>query len=87
MEHRKFLLHTYVKYTGNNRRLVKKNAWGEIVGYVKNIGDQQVGFEAVVEFGDGSFVVPESELDYYHFKDNDAPTVDVVKISRKWDSE
>ena len=87
MEHRKFLLHTYVKYTGDNRRLVKKNAWGRVVGYVKSISDSHTGFECVVEFGDGSYVVHESELDLYHFKDSDTPAIDVIKISRKWDTE
>ncbi len=88
MNHRKFLLDDTVKYTGEQyRRLSKKsNVWGKIVGYVKD-PSFKMPFEYVVEFGDGSYVIQEQELDNYHFSEKETFTVDVQRISRKWDEE
>lgn len=82
-KHRKFLLGNQVKYTGKRlSRLNRKNvAWGEVVGYVKG-GTE---FSCVVEFDSGSYIVYDSELDYYNHTEKETTTIDVVKITRKWD--
>jgi len=90
MEHRIYFLGHTVKYTGEKlRRLSKKaNAWGKVVGYVKGPNSEIAHeFEVVVEFGDGSYVVKESELAPYNFTEKETFTVDVQRISRKWDEE
>lgn len=92
MQHRRFLLGDTVKYTGEAKRQSKKgNVWGTVVGYVKPPRDNYDNvFEAVVEFGDGSYIFKEADLETYHFStssNQEASSVDIVRITRKWDSE
>lgn len=78
--HHKFLMGYNVRYVGErNAALGKKNAWGTVVGYVKNAPK-----ELVIDFGSDTYILNEDDLAPYVFTEKEKGP-EVVKISKKWD--
>lgn len=78
--HRRYLMGDTVKYVGSSVKGLnrKGNAWGVVVGYVRNAK------ENVIEFADGDYIVPEEDLAPYVFTEKEKGP-EVVRLNKKWD--